>query len=93
MFVCMRCNIQLSMFKEENTLNASTQFDEVLKALGVVGASDDETKAILCILASICHLGEAGPSKGQFCFKFYSFREKVIVDKRELFIIHNLLSF
>ncbi|KAL8610894.1 hypothetical protein ACOMHN_056749 [Nucella lapillus] len=50
--------------KDEDRQRAASGFGRVLQAFQLIGATADEVKAILCVLAAVYHLGVAGATKG-----------------------------
>lgn len=52
--------------KHEDKQRAQAEFVKVCNAFGVLGISEQEQKAVWCVLAAIFHLGCAGATKGKF---------------------------
>ena len=51
-------------FQDEDRQKAANNLGRVQQAFQLIGASDEEVKAIFCVLAAVYHLGVAGAAKG-----------------------------
>lgn len=59
-------NISCSFFpQDEDRQKAANNLGRVQQAFQLIGASEEEVKAIFCVLAAVYHLGVAGATKGQ----------------------------
>ena len=58
-------------FQDEDRQKAANNLGRVQQAFQLIGASDEEVKAIFCVLAAVYHLGVAGAAKG-WCMRLRS---------------------